>query len=394
MVILKEDELPVTVMDIEMPKNLANWIKLQAHTLGFTLVGITSPDPPAHLEVYQAWIEAGRHAGMDYLAREDAIAKRGDPRLILPDCQSILVLGTTYPTHTGEIFSNSGFRIATYALGTDYHSVFNERCTAMIQAIETHLGSDFPHRFYTDTGPLLERELAQRAGLGWIGKNTCLIHPKHGSYFLLAEILLGLNLQPDLPFTPDHCGSCTRCIDACPTHCILPDRTLDASRCISYLTIEHKGSISNDVRPLLGDWLFGCDICQQVCPWNIRFSKQNADPAFQLRPALQDAQLGDFLRLASGSWRISLRDSPLERPRRRGLVRNAAVVAGNQADPGLIADLTYVLHHDPEPLARAHAAWALGQYDSPQIRALLGVHLENEADPQVCREIQNTLDQS
>jgi epoxyqueuosine reductase len=371
--------------------NLTSWIKGQAHALGFTLVGITSPSPPDHMQVYQTWIEAGRHAGMDYLAREDAITKRRDPRLILPDCQSIVVLGTAYPIDVGKATKTSGFRVAGYALGEDYHSILVKRCESLVQDIEAHLESPFPHRIYTDTGPLLEREMGQRAGLGWIGKNTCLIHPRHGSNFLLAEILVGLDLEPDPPFTSDHCGTCTRCIEACPTGCILPDRTLDAGRCISYLTIEHKGPIARQLRPAIGEWLFGCDICQLVCPWNIRFAEAKSDPAFQARPFLRQAQLGEFLHLRSGSWRAHLRNSPLERPRRKGLVRNAAVVAGNLRDPGLIGDLAYLLQNDPDPVVRAHAAWALGKNLSPQIRDLLNTSLGSEADTHVRQEIEIAL---
>ena len=367
----------------------AGWVKQRASDLGFTLVGISSPDPPPHHDIYRAWINAGRHAGMAYLARDDAIAKRAAPRLVFPECQSIIVTGTAYTGSPDTQGSGSGTRIASYALGDDYHRVLMERSRLLVAQIEQRLDQPIAHRIYTDTGPLLERELAQRSGLGWIGKNTCLINPRLGSYLLLAEILLDIPLQTDPPFTRDYCGSCTRCIEACPTQCILPDRTIQAGRCISYLTIEHKGTIRTDMRSTIGTWLFGCDICQQVCPWNLRFSKAVSDPAFKPRPFLRDVQLGDFLQLTPQEWRTSLHDSPLERPRRAGLVRNAAIVAGNLSSSEWISELNNVLQHDPEPLARAHAAWALGEIDDESARNALAVQLEKETDPSVRKEIKS-----
>ncbi|MBN1666178.1 MAG: tRNA epoxyqueuosine(34) reductase QueG, partial [Anaerolineales bacterium] len=266
---------------------LKNAIKTEAQRLGFELVGVTSPDPPAHLEVYQAWVQAGRHAEMGYLASERALLHRADPLRILPACQSILVLGIRYPAPLeqpdAEALSGRG-QVAAYAWGADYHEVLPARLQALVAFIETRVGRAIPNRWYTDTGPLLERELAQRAGLGWIGKNTCLINPRHGSYFLLAEILLGLSLPLDEPLITDHCGSCTRCVQACPTGCIRPDRTLEAGRCLSYLTIELKAAIPPELRHSLGDWIFGCDICQQVCPWNQRFAQAEGDWAFAAAP--------------------------------------------------------------------------------------------------------------
>lgn len=365
-----------------------DWIKRHAHQLGFSLVGVTTPDSPPHLDVYHHWLKADRHAGMAYLAREDAITKRADPRLLLPECQSIIVTGTSYAVEDAGIKQvSSDFQVATYALGEDYHKVLVERLQALVSEIEKDIGASIPYRIYTDTGPLLERELAQRCGLGWIGKNTCLIHPEHGSYFLLAELLLALPLKPDLPFVHDRCGSCSRCIEACPTNCILPNRTIDAGHCISYLTIENKGSIPRDLRNRVGNWIFGCDLCQQVCPWNQRFAKTTSDPAFEPRPFLRQAQLGDFLRLPPKRWGIPLRDSALERSRRKGLVRNASVVAGNLGEDVWIDDLVHALRNDPEPMARAHAAWALGQIDHPRSKDGLECQLTLELDAEVREEI-------
>jgi epoxyqueuosine reductase len=364
----------------------SSWIKAHAHGLGFSLVGITTPDPPPHVDVYRGWINADRHASMAYLARLDAIVKRADPLAVLPECQAIVVTGTVY-NPTVQDFS-SGFQVAAYAQGEDYHHVLVERLRELVSEMEKQVGKSLQYRIYADTGPLLERELAQRAGLGWIGKNTCLIHPTLGSNLLLAELLLDYPIEPDQPFTADRCGSCTRCIDACPTNCILPNRTIDAGHCISYLTIEHKGTIPPTLRSGVGDWIFGCDICQQVCPWNIRFAQHTGDQAFMPTPFLQSSALSNFLRLSPDHWRKSLRGSPLERPRRKGLVRNAAIVAGNQAGEEWIDDLAYVLRNDPEPTPRAHAAWALKQIDHPRSMEVLSEHLAREQDPEVLLELE------
>ena len=376
------------------PGALKAALKARAHELGFDLVGITTVQPPAHLDHYQAWIAAGRHAGMGYLAGERALQRRSDPRTILPGCRSIIVTGTYYaPLETRQSRSTSDARVAAYAQGDDYHTLLAARLQDLAGFLRAECGHEFEHRIYTDTGPLLERELAMRAGLGWIGKNTCLIHPSRGSYLLLAEMLLDLELPPDEPFASDRCGSCTRCIEACPTGCILPDRTLDAGRCISYLTIEEKSSIPAGLRPAIGDWLFGCDICQDVCPWNQRFACTVHDRAFQPRPVLTPLRLAGMLERKTGAWRDGLRGSPLERPRRRGLVRNAAVVAGNQRRSDLTGVLGELLRSDPEPIVREHAAWALGQLEPPDARAALQHALQDEAHPGVRAAIQEALDQ-
>ncbi len=363
----------------------STWVKQRAQALGFQLVGITTPDPPDHLDVYRHWVGSGRHADMAYMARPDAIQKREDPRLLLPECRSIIVTGTLYGS--SDLDHTTEFKIAKYALGKDYHHELINRLQMLQDEIEAHVGGPVNHRIYADTGPLLEREIAQRAGLGWIGKNSCLINPNLGSYFLLAELMLDLPLEPDAPFLSDRCGSCSRCIEACPTRCILPDRTLDAGRCISYLTIENKGLTSPGLREHIGNWLFGCDICQQVCPWNIRFARPITDTAFLPSPYLRRSQLKGFLRLSPDTWRQDLRNSPLERPRRKGLVRNATIVAGNHASEEYLDDLIYILEHDKDAMVRAHAAWALHQIDHPKARTLLESQLDLEQDPEVLQAI-------
>jgi epoxyqueuosine reductase len=224
----------------------------------------------------------------------------------------------------------------------------------LVQFIEEQAGGPIKNRWYTDTGPILERDLAQRAGIGWIGKNTCLIHPKRGSYFLLSEILLDLPLEPDPPFATDHCGACTRCIEACPTRCILPDRTLDARKCISYLTIELKDNIPLELREKIGDWAFGCDICQMVCPWN-RFAAVG-DPAFE--PNAPPPALTEELALTPQAFNQRFKRTPVQRARRRGYLRNVAVALGNTADTHALPVLQTALN-DEEPLIREHAGWAI-----------------------------------
>lgn len=378
---------------------LAAAIKAEAQRLGFQLSGITTPDPPPHLGVYENWLAQGRQASLHYLATERARQRRADPRLILPDCRSILVLGIRYfsPQSKALAAENAAAvhapscRVAAYARGDDYHEVLVERMQVLVEYIENLVGRPVANRYYTDTGPVLERDLAQRAGLGWIGKNTCLIHPRQGSYFLLAEILLDLDLPADDPFESDHCGSCRRCLEACPTQCILPDRTLDAGRCISYLTIELKEQIPADLRGAVGDWVFGCDICQQVCPWNQRFAGEEGDAAFTPRPKALDVQLMDELRLTPHDFNLKFKTSPVRRAKRRGYLRNVAVALGNARDEGAVDVLGEVLESEVEVLVRAQAAWALGQIGGEAARARLAAARQLETDPEVLAEIEAAL---
>ena len=335
-------------------------VKEEAYRLGFTLAGITSPESPPHLSAYENWLRLGRHGSMEYLVGERARLGRGEPRLLLPECRSILCLGVRYPdpqrVKPDEQAGPAG-RVASYAWGRDYHLVLPQRLQALVSFIEQQMGAAVPNRWYTDTGPILERELAQRAGLGWIGKNTCLINPKSGSYFLLAEILLGMELEPDRPFTADRCGTCRRCIEACPTRCILPDRTLDARRCIAYLTIENKAEIPPALRPQLGNWTFGCDICQMACPWN-RFSAPDYDPSFAPYPGLPNPDLITNLLLTPQEFNQKFKDSPVKRARRNGYLRNTAIALGNSGSMAGIPALEKIVRDEPALVSR-HAEWAL-----------------------------------
>ncbi|MBP6207974.1 MAG: tRNA epoxyqueuosine(34) reductase QueG [Anaerolineales bacterium] len=337
-------------------------IKEKARQLGFILAGVTSCEPPAHFHVFEEWLGEGKHGTMNYLAEERSRVRRADPKQILPECRSILILAIPYsPVNSREAFQiqNSEFKIASYALGSDYHDVIPPRLQEIVSFIEEQLGHPIPNRYYTDTGPFLERELAQRAGLGWIGKNSMLIHPKAGSTFFLAEILLGIELEPDDAPITDHCGTCTRCIQACPTQCILPNRTLDARRCISYLTIELKDNIPEDLRPLMRDWIFGCDACQQVCPWN-RFSVPT-DSAFETKIPIPVPT--DDLLLTSVEFNQRFKHSPIKRAKRRGYLRSLAVAVGNQGDKNNISILEQA-SQDTEPMVREHAQWAIKKLQS------------------------------
>lgn len=381
------------------PIQLTQAVKAEAHRLGFPLVGITTPDPPPHLETYEHWLAQGRHGEMTYLASERNRARRANPRQILPECQSILVLGIPYPPANPATPLPAGKgQIASYAWGNDYHEVIPARLKALVAFIEEQVGEQVPCRWYTDTGPVLERDLAQRAGLGWIGKNTCLIHPGMGSYFFLAEILLGIALEPDAPFPADRCGSCTRCLEACPTGCILPDRTLDARRCISYLTIELKGDIPLELRPQMGQWVFGCDICQQVCPWNQRFAvAQPPDPALAGAPEAGQVSLVKELALTPEAFNRRFKNSPLRRARRGGYLRNIAVALGNLPEPKTVPEaipaLARILQEEPNALARRHAAWALGRLGGKAAARALQEALSTEQDETVRAEIAQALNE-
>ena len=330
---------------------------------------------------------------MQYLATDRAIKHRQDPTRILPGCRSILVLGIAYAPPSKSVPEHGPplGRIAAYAQGQDYHDLLKPLLESLVAFIEKESGTGVVNRWYTDTGPVLERDLAQRAGLGWIGKNTCLIHPEQGSYFLLAEILLGIDLKPDTAFSTDHCGTCTRCIDACPTGCILPGRTLDAARCISYLTIENKGPVSPELRPGIQDRVFGCDICQEVCPWNIRFAPPEGFPALSSRPELAFQDLSAALSLTAEEFNRKFKGNPVKRAKRRGYLRNIAIALGNNGDPNSVPALSEALK-DHEVLVRGHAAWALGEIGGHAALEALSSALITETEPGVLAEIQSASD--
>jgi len=335
---------------ISRPVTRATEIKQRALALGFDLVGITTAEPPPHAEQFQHWLGKNFHGEMGYMAKNTP--KRLAPSDILPNVRSIIVAGLNY--YTGD-HSHTG-RIARYAWGTrDYHDIMVGRLDQLAAAIRELGGAGTQTKSYVDTGPIMERDLAQRAGIGFIGKHTNLISRQLGNWIFLGEVLTTMELPPDAP-EREYCGTCHRCIDACPTRAIVGPYQLDARLCISYLTIELKGSIPVELRPLVGDHVFGCDDCLEVCPWN-RFARQSPVREFRHRDM---PPLIEFLSWDEQKFRDFFRGTPILRIKRRGFLRNVCVALGNvgneSAFPALLAALD-----DSEPLVREHAAWAIQQ---------------------------------
>jgi epoxyqueuosine reductase len=366
----------------------------KAHRLGFDLVGILPAGPPTTVDGYRSWVQRGFHGDMAYLARPDAVAKRTDPSLIQPGMRSVIVVGTNY--HTAAVppeqrVDPSRGNISCYAWGDEYHDWLASRLDRLAAFIQSTHGTPVSHRAYVDTGPILERELAARGGLGFVGKNTNLIHPRLGSWLFLGELLLDVELPVARPADAQGtCGGCTRCLDACPTGALVEPYVLDARRCISYLTIELKGAIPRELRPLLGNRIFGCDICQEVCPWNRRFAQPTPEPAFQPRAEALAPHLIDLLHLNEDDFLRRFRGSPVKRAKRRGLMRNVIVAMGNWGDSSAALPLAGALR-DEEPLVRGHAAWSLGRVGNAHARSVLAQALTAETDPWVQEEIGSSL---
>ncbi|MDQ3697587.1 MAG: tRNA epoxyqueuosine(34) reductase QueG [Gemmatimonadota bacterium] len=361
-------------------------IKAQAYGLGFDLVGIATLGATETARHFDAWVTRGYAGEMHYLPKW--ADKRRDTRSPFPGVSSAVVVAMNYggTRPTGPV--------ARYARGDDYHDVMTDRLRELHRWVESEAGRPVRGKAYVDTGPLLERDLARRAGLGWFGKNTNLINPQLGSFFFLGSLLLDLELDADLPFEAERCGTCTRCIDACPTSAIVEPLVLDATRCISYLTIELRGAIPQHLREAMGDLVYGCDICQEVCPWNVSFARELREPAFAAREELagKNARMlaRELLGMDDETFRSAFKGSPMKRAKLRGLKRNAAVVLGNIGSsddvPALVAALSVA-----EPLVREHAAWALGRIGSVAALEPLLARATLESDPWVLREIDSTI---
>lgn len=357
-------------------------LRAEAYSLGFSLAGVTDLQPTAHLQQFRRWVQNGLHAGMAYLNRPDTLRKRANPALVFPQGRAVICLAYPYP-HPGDFSITPGKgRLASYAWGEDYHLIIPPLLEQLALSLSRMSGRQVQFLACTDSSPLMERDLAQRAGLGWIGRNTCLIHPRLGSFFFLAELIVDTEIEPDAPFSADYCGTCRRCIDACPTGCILPDRSLDARRCLSYLSIENKGAIPSELRAKMADWVFGCDICQQVCPWN-----QHSTAPSSASTAVS-VDLAQHLLLTAPEFSSRFHRSPILRARREGYLRNLAVVMGNQALPAFIPALTRVLEDETSPLVRAHAAWALRQVRTPEAEQVARRMRAVESDPAVRAELE------
>jgi epoxyqueuosine reductase len=329
-----------------------------AREVGFDSCRIAACAPPPHSDEFRNWLRDGAAGEMSYMERGEE--KRGDPQKVLPGARSIVVLALNYwqgGTETGNRKSEIGKtgRISRYAWGDDYHDVI----AAKLGKIDNFLrGFSGTQKCYVDTGPVLERDHAGQAGIGWHGKSTMLVDPRLGTWFFLAEILTTLELPPDDP-QRDRCGKCERCMTACPTGAITSPHRLDARRCISYLTIELKGSIPLDLRPLIGDRIYGCDECLDACPWN-RFAEVSRESAFSAQKSTIGMALRDYLALGDAEFRIMFRHSPIKRIKRRGFLRNVCVALGNVGDSNDLPALERAAV-DPEPLIAEHASWAIGR---------------------------------
>lgn len=340
-------------------------VKARAREFGFDLVGVAPAGPTLESAFYPEWLQRGFHGEMAYLEGRRG-AMRSDPRTLMPSARSVICVGLVYNTpepYSTEFRSGDEGWVSRYAWGEDYHGVLTERLRALAGWIRSRYGRGIRCKVCVDTSPLLERAYARRAGLGWIGKNTCLIDERHGSWVFLGEILTSLELAADDP-APYRCGTCRRCIDACPTDAFVeigegPSHALDSRLCISYWTIELRGPIPEDRRKDVGHHLFGCDICQDVCPWNSpRRAAVSDDPSFQpenARPGLNELAV-----LSEEEFNERFEGTPIERSRYWGFLRNVAVAMGNSADPAFRPALE-ALARSPDAVVREHAGWALGQ---------------------------------
>lgn len=351
----------------------------EAFQAGFTLIGFAALRRLDERDrFFRRWLDLGRHGGMEYLAREPA--RRIDPRLLDERLRSVVSLGFSYAAPAApqcDWRAELRGRIAAYALGRDYHDRVLRAARRVAAALEAHRPGTIT-RTYVDTGPVFEREWAAQARLGWMGKNTMLLSRGHGSYFFLAEIFTDAPVEAAAAPYREHCGTCRRCLDLCPTHALSEGFLIEPRVCISYLTIENRGAIPRELRPKLGEWIFGCDICQEVCPWNEAGAR--AEP--ELAP-----HLPELLALDDAAFSRRFTRSAIKRAKRRGLLRNAAVVLGNSSNREAVAPLALTLESEREPMVRAHGAWALGRLGGAAAKRALESARAREPDQVVLGEI-------
>ncbi len=366
---------------------LTEGLKAEARRVGFDLVGVCPARVPSDYEAFRRWLSAGYAGQMEYFHRRASAYEH--PRSVLEGVRSLLMLGMNYRTEEPIDPEPGQARISRYAWGVDYHEVIRGR----LRQLSRWLLKQVPGarvRGVVDTAPLLERSFAREAGLGWIGKNTLLLHPQLGSYVFLAALLTDLDLDYDAPCAREHCAQCQACLEVCPTGALLAPYVLDARRCISYLTIELRPIPARELRPKTDSWLFGCDRCQEVCPWNRR-SPISTEPGFRPAPGTNPADLAEVFSLTEEAFRHRYRHTPIWRARRVGLLRNAALVLGNRpCEKGLQVLCRSV--QDPEPMVRAACAWALAQYPDLTARKVLAKALRTETDPAVQQEIRTACD--
>ncbi len=369
------------------PSRLTDELRRRIADEGFDGCGVAPARPPSRdVGRLEWWLAAGHHASMRWMERH--LEPRRDPTALLPGCRHVVLVTLGYHRDDPGPGPRRG-RVARYARGRDYHRVMGKRLRRLASWLAEETGA--PARAFVDTGPVLERAYAERAGLGWIGKNACLIDRTRGSWFLIGEILTAAALVDDAGPGPDHCGSCNACIEACPTDAIREPGVVDARRCVSYWTIEHRGPIPVELRPGIGDWMFGCDDCQSACPWNRTFAPEApADGPFEFRDGLRDLDPQEILALDEEGFHARFAGTPLMRSRRDGLRRNACVVLGNLGHPRAVPALVEALT-DADPGVRSHAAWALGRIGGEGARAALRAAAASERDPDVLREIETGI---
>lgn len=383
------------LLDTASPAGKAAAVKELARRHGFDLASIAPPDLSSAHERYLEWLARGYAGEMDYLARRPEV--RGDLRRVWPETRSALVVAMRYrPDETGGDATSPGReppgKIACYAHGGDYHKFIKKRLIRVLHGLK-EIDPSFEGRSYVDTGPILERDLAVNSGLGWAGKNSLLLNRELGSYFFIGSLLLNQTLPFDLPMAREHCGTCTQCIDDCPTGAIVAPNVVDSRRCISYLTIELRGPMPRELRPLVGGHIFGCDICQAVCPWNDG-APPAVEPRFAPRAGMSAPDLHELILLDENAFRERFKGTPVMRARYGGFLRNVAVAIGNTGGVTSFYPLARVLRHT-EPLARGHAAWALSRIGArfrlERIRRILEARLYSESDEWVSEEIELAL---
>jgi epoxyqueuosine reductase len=364
---------------------LAEQIKAQGLALGFDLVGISAVQEPLHGAAFSEWLRRELHGEMAYMARTAHL--RLHPGQCVPWARSVVSVALNYNTPFARDAEGGRLRgwISRYAWGDDYHEVMQSKLDRLLAFVRREAGTEVEGRIFVDAGPVLDRESGARAGLGWFGKNTNLLSMKIGSFFVLGELFLSLALPPDRSVR-DRCGQCRLCLDACPTNAFVGPYVLDARKCVSYLTIELKGPIPRALRPLMGTHIFGCDICQDVCPYNTK-CRPTHEAAFQPRTGLHAPELIPLLQLTEETFKARFRGSPILRAKRRGFLRNVCVALGNLGRVEAVPALAEALASDPEFLVRGHAAWALGRIGGPDALAALEDAREREDDATVQEEI-------
>jgi epoxyqueuosine reductase len=359
----------------------AGEVREKARELGFEKAGVARVGPAPRGESFRARLDEGLSAEMPFLERDPG--RRLDPSLVLPGARSIVCVAKNYFTPERPDEDPTRGRLSRHARGEDYHEVLLDRLRELGRFIERAGGRA---RAFVDSGPILEKPWAERAGLGWPGKHTILVTRDFGSWLFLGEVLTDLDLDPDPPFEKDYCGTCSRCLDRCPTGALAAPRRLEARRCLSYITVEHRGAFPRELRPLLGNRIFGCDLCQEACPWN-RFARPAAGREFGSRGGSLSLLLTDLLRLTREEFGRRFGKTPVRRAGYAGFLRNVAVALGNGRDPGAVPALEAALGH-PEPLVRGHSAWALGRLGA---RGALERRRPAETDPAARSEIEDAL---